>query len=282
MKLSALSPRYEFAQHKRALRELSSRLYELAAAAASAGVALTMDAEEADRLELSLAIFERVFRNGKLAHYPGLGLAVQAYQKRAWRVLSWLEDLARDGHKVIPVRLVKGAYWDTEIKRAQEQGLERLSGVHAQEQHGRLLPRLCESYAAREPTLVPAIRDAQRAHRRLAARGRRALPFRVPTLARHGRGAVLPSSWKHAATSVAAACMRRSAVMRTCCPTWSADFSRTARTPRSSIGSCRRTHRSRRSSPIRSKRRPHRKADRIRGSRCRATCTHPSVRTRAA
>jgi RHH-type proline utilization regulon transcriptional repressor/proline dehydrogenase/delta 1-pyrroline-5-carboxylate dehydrogenase len=123
VKLSALHPRYELAQSERALRELAGRLTELAAAAQTAGIALTMDAEEADRLELSLAIFERAFRDSALNSYPGLGLAVQAYQKRAWRVVSWLEELARSGRKVIPVRLVKGAYWDTEIKRAQEQGL---------------------------------------------------------------------------------------------------------------------------------------------------------------
>lgn len=124
VKLSALWPRYELAQAGRALPELSARLAELAAAARDAGIALTVDAEEADRLELSLAIFEGAFRDPGLAHYPCLGLAVQAYQKRAWRVVSWLEDLAHGSRKVIPVRLVKGAYWDTEIKRAQEQGLD--------------------------------------------------------------------------------------------------------------------------------------------------------------
>jgi RHH-type proline utilization regulon transcriptional repressor/proline dehydrogenase/delta 1-pyrroline-5-carboxylate dehydrogenase len=124
VKLSALSPRFELAQSKRALNELSARLRELAVVAEAAGIALTVDAEETDRLELSLAIFERVFRDPTLQHYSGLGIAVQAYQKRAWRVVSWLEELAHDGRRVLPVRLVKGAYWDSEIKRAQELGLD--------------------------------------------------------------------------------------------------------------------------------------------------------------
>ncbi|HEX5049121.1 MAG TPA: bifunctional proline dehydrogenase/L-glutamate gamma-semialdehyde dehydrogenase PutA [Gammaproteobacteria bacterium] len=128
VKLSALSPRYEPAQAARAVRELGARLLELAARAAAANVELTVDAEEADRLELSLAIFSRVLADERLGRYAGLGLAVQAYQKRALPVLAWLERLAAAGRGgnplAIPVRLVKGAYWDTEIKRAQELGLD--------------------------------------------------------------------------------------------------------------------------------------------------------------
>jgi RHH-type transcriptional regulator, proline utilization regulon repressor / proline dehydrogenase / delta 1-pyrroline-5-carboxylate dehydrogenase len=123
VKLSALSPRYDYAQSRRAISELTERLERLAIAAADNGTAVTVDAEESDRLELSLAVFENVFKRRALAHYSGLGIAVQAYQKRGWHVLQWLEDLAHDQHRVIPVRLVKGAYWDTEIKRAQQQGL---------------------------------------------------------------------------------------------------------------------------------------------------------------
>ncbi len=106
------------------MRELTSKLAELALAAQGAGVALTVDAEEADRLELSLAIFAEVFRDATLKRYAGLGLAVQAYQKRAPRVLEWLAALARGEGRMVPVRLVKGAYWDSEIKRAQELGLD--------------------------------------------------------------------------------------------------------------------------------------------------------------
>ncbi len=124
VKLSALCPRFETAQSARAVRELGGALADLALAAQDAGVGLTVDAEEAERLELSLAIFAQTFRHPRLERYSGLGLAVQAYQKRALRVLDWLGALARDGRRPIPVRLVKGAYWDSEVKRAQEQGLD--------------------------------------------------------------------------------------------------------------------------------------------------------------
>jgi RHH-type proline utilization regulon transcriptional repressor/proline dehydrogenase/delta 1-pyrroline-5-carboxylate dehydrogenase len=124
VKLSALHPRYERAQSARALDAISAALLVLARAAHAAGVALTVDAEEADRLELSLAIFSRAFRDPALRNYESLGLAVQAYQKRAPYVLGWLDELGRGAGRPIPVRLVKGAYWDTEIKRAQELGLD--------------------------------------------------------------------------------------------------------------------------------------------------------------
>ena len=123
VKLSALCPRFEVPQSGRARRELTGKLTDLALAARGAGIGLTVDAEEADRLELSLAIFAEVFRDRRLEDYSGLGLAVQAYQKRAVRVVEWLAALARGEGRTMPVRLVKGAYWDTEIKRAQEQGL---------------------------------------------------------------------------------------------------------------------------------------------------------------
>jgi RHH-type transcriptional regulator, proline utilization regulon repressor / proline dehydrogenase / delta 1-pyrroline-5-carboxylate dehydrogenase len=124
VKLSALCPRFEVPQSARAVRELVERLTELALAASAARIGLTVDAEEADRLELSLAIFSEVFGDERLDDYLGLGLAVQAYQKRALPVLEWLAALARGAGRRIPVRLVKGAYWDSEIKRAQEQGLD--------------------------------------------------------------------------------------------------------------------------------------------------------------
>lgn len=123
VKLSALHPRYEFAQHERVMAELPPRLHELARAARRADIGLTLDAEEADRLDLSLDIFAAVFSAHELGTWEGLGLAVQAYQKRALPVLNWLIDIARSQGKRIPVRLVKGAYWDSEIKRAQQAGL---------------------------------------------------------------------------------------------------------------------------------------------------------------
>ncbi len=123
VKLSALHPRYEQAKRDRVLAELVPVLAGLAAEARQAGIALTVDAEEADRLMLSLEVFERVLADSVLAGWDGLGLALQAYQRRAWSAIDWLADRAqRNGHR-IPVRLVKGAYWDTEIKLAQVDGL---------------------------------------------------------------------------------------------------------------------------------------------------------------
>ncbi len=123
VKLSALHPRYTYLDAERLFSELVPRLAGLALMAKDAGIALTVDAEEADRLELSLDVFARVYRDERLAGYEGLGLAVQAYQRRATDVIRFLVDLAAREGRRIPVRLVKGAYWDTEIKRAQEQGL---------------------------------------------------------------------------------------------------------------------------------------------------------------
>ncbi|MBL6749464.1 MAG: bifunctional proline dehydrogenase/L-glutamate gamma-semialdehyde dehydrogenase PutA [Nevskia sp.] len=123
VKLSALHPRYEFAQRGRAVAELVPRLLALAQAARAQAIGLTVDAEEADRLELSLDIFEAVYGDASLAGWEGLGLAVQGFQKRAVAVIEWLAGLVRATGRRMPLRLVKGAYWDTEIKRAQEQGL---------------------------------------------------------------------------------------------------------------------------------------------------------------
>lgn len=124
VKLSALHPRYEYAKRQRVLDELSPRLLELALAAKAANISMTIDAEEAERLDLSLDLFEGVFRNEALKDWHGFGLAVQAYQKRAIHVIDWLAQLASECQRQIPVRLVKGAYWDSEIKQAQERGLD--------------------------------------------------------------------------------------------------------------------------------------------------------------
>ncbi len=123
VKLSALHARYSVNQRQRVLAELPPRLLALAQAARSAGIAMTVDAEEADRLELSLEVFALVYADASLADWPGFGLAVQAYLKRAPGVIQWLAELAAQHGRRIPVRLVKGAYWDSEIKRAQERGL---------------------------------------------------------------------------------------------------------------------------------------------------------------
>ncbi len=124
VKLSALHPRYEVKQQARVRAELLPKIIELAMLAKSLNVGLTIDAEEVNRLELSLGLFEHLARDHALKGWDGLGLAVQAYGKRARPALEWLAALARDTGRRLPVRLVKGAYWDTEIKRAQEAGLE--------------------------------------------------------------------------------------------------------------------------------------------------------------
>ncbi|MGY6554607.1 MAG: bifunctional proline dehydrogenase/L-glutamate gamma-semialdehyde dehydrogenase PutA [Wenzhouxiangella sp.] len=122
VKLSALHPRYEHSKDQRVLAELVPSLRGLALLARDQGVALTVDAEEADRLQLSLRVFAEVLADPELEGWNGFGLALQAYQKRAWAAIDWLAEKARaSGHR-IPVRLVKGAYWDTEIKHAQIEG----------------------------------------------------------------------------------------------------------------------------------------------------------------
>jgi RHH-type proline utilization regulon transcriptional repressor/proline dehydrogenase/delta 1-pyrroline-5-carboxylate dehydrogenase len=123
VKLSALHPRYEAVSRGRVMRELAPRVIELARAARAYDLNLTIDAEEADRLELSLDIVDHVLADPSLAGWSGFGLAVQAYQKRAPAVIDWAIEAARAHHRQLMVRLVKGAYWDTEIKRAQERGL---------------------------------------------------------------------------------------------------------------------------------------------------------------
>ena len=123
VKLSALFPRYETAQHVRVMRELAPRLASLAVQAKAADIGLTVDAEEANRLDLSLDVISAVLSEPGLRGWDGFGLAVQAYQKRAQPLLDWLADLARGQGRRLMVRLVKGAYWDTEIKRAQVAGL---------------------------------------------------------------------------------------------------------------------------------------------------------------
>ncbi len=123
IKLSALHPRYEYPQRERVFAELVPALTALAARARMHRIGVTIDAEESDRLELSLEIFARLRADPALADWEGLGLAIQAYQKRARAVTGWTIGLARHTRHRIPVRLVKGAYWDSEVKRAQVQGL---------------------------------------------------------------------------------------------------------------------------------------------------------------
>jgi RHH-type transcriptional regulator, proline utilization regulon repressor / proline dehydrogenase / delta 1-pyrroline-5-carboxylate dehydrogenase len=122
VKLSALHPRYEHAKRARVLAELGPRLLELSQLAKQYGIGLTIDAEETDRLELSLDLIFQVLADGSLQGWNGFGIVVQAYQKRAPFVIDYIADMARRLGRIIPVRLVKGAYWDSEIKRAQVDG----------------------------------------------------------------------------------------------------------------------------------------------------------------
>ncbi len=123
VKLSALHPRYVARQGERVMAELMPRLIELSRTAKAHDLNLTVDAEEADRLELSLEVFAKLLEEPSLAGWEGLGLAVQAYQKRAPAVIDWLAEASATSGRRLMVRLVKGAYWDTEVKRAQERGL---------------------------------------------------------------------------------------------------------------------------------------------------------------
>lgn len=124
IKLSALHPRYTHTQRQRILTELLPRVAHLATLARSYDIGLNIDAEEADRLELSLDILEALCVDDRLQGWSGIGFVVQAYQRRAPFVIDFIVDLARRSGRRIPVRLVKGAYWDSEIKRAQVDGLE--------------------------------------------------------------------------------------------------------------------------------------------------------------
>jgi RHH-type proline utilization regulon transcriptional repressor/proline dehydrogenase/delta 1-pyrroline-5-carboxylate dehydrogenase len=124
VKLSALHPRYEEKQRMRVMAELLPRVLDLAAQAKALNVGLTIDAEEVNRLDLSLELFGHLAQDVRLQGWNGLGLAVQVYSKRAKPLLEWLAELGRHTGRIFPVRLVKGAYWDSEVKRAQEQGFE--------------------------------------------------------------------------------------------------------------------------------------------------------------
>src|SRR5689334_2935330 len=122
VKLSALHPAYRAVQATRIHSELYPQVLELAKKAAAANINFTLDAEEADRLVLSLELLDRLARESELGKWTGLGLAVQAYQKRAEDVIGWVGQLSRTANRRLMVRLVKGAYWDSEVKRAQVEG----------------------------------------------------------------------------------------------------------------------------------------------------------------
>ncbi len=122
VKLSALHPRYQFSQKDRVLKELLPRLKEILLLAKQYGITVSIDAEEATRLDIEMLLFSEIFADAAFTGWNGIGFVVQAYQKRAFYVIDYLIVLSRRYHRVIPVRLVKGAYWDSEIKWAQVGG----------------------------------------------------------------------------------------------------------------------------------------------------------------
>ena len=142
IKLSALHPRYEMARRQQLKQELIPRVLLLAEQAAQANMGMSIDAEEADRLELGLDVFDALISEPGLQQWHGLGMVVQAYQKRATVLLDYLLQQARKHGRRIMIRLVKGAYWDTEIKRAQEQGLAGYP-VFTRKEHTDLSYLLC-------------------------------------------------------------------------------------------------------------------------------------------
>ena len=127
VKLSAIHPRYEFSHKDRVMNELVPRLKTLALAAMKYDIGFTVDAEEADRLDISLDVIEQVFSDPELNHWDGFGMAVQAYQKRAIYVIEWIRELTQNAQRKMMVRLVKGAYWDSEIKIGQAEGFDGFS-----------------------------------------------------------------------------------------------------------------------------------------------------------
>ncbi len=142
VKLSALHPRYEFRQKKRVMAELLPKVRELALQCKQANMGFNIDAEEYDRLDISLDLLEALARDEALSDWGGLGFVLQAYQKRAPATADWLIALARDTGRRFMVRLVKGAYWDGEVKHAQEQGLADYP-VYTRKCHSDLCYQVC-------------------------------------------------------------------------------------------------------------------------------------------
>ncbi len=201
------------ASRTRAVDEVAKRLLALAAEALrGAGVGLTVDAEEADRLELSLAIFARVHGAAALR-----GLAGSRHRRagvpeaRAVRCCAGSIGSRVEHGRRIPVRLVKGAYWDSEIKHAQARGHAGYP-VFTRKHNTDLAYLACaKALLTEHAQLRSAVRDPQRAQRGVDPRDRRRPPLRVPAAARHGRGAVCGAACARPASTAAAACMRRSA-----------------------------------------------------------------------
>ena len=276
VKLSAIHPRYEIAQKETMLPVMSERLLALALAARHARMGLNIDAEEADRLDLSLDVIERVLAEPELAGWNGFGVVVQAYGPRAAFVIDWLYALAQRLDRQIMVRLVKGAYWDTEIKRAQTLGLAGypvftrkantdVSYIANARKLLSMTDRIYPQFATHNAHTVAAI---------LEMADRTATASSSSACTAWARRCTRPCARPKAR---AAASMRRSARIPTCSPIWFAGCSRTAPIPPSSTRSPTSTCRPRRSRAIRSTTgrdpRPGRQSgDRRRRPRSSAAC----------
>ncbi len=273
VKLSALYPRYEFAQRGRVMKELVPRLKRLARQAQEADIGLCVDAEEADRLNLSLDVIEAVFADAAPTGWEGFGLAVQAYQKRAYFVLDWLRALARRHGRRLMVRLVKGAYWDTEIKRGQEQGLDGYPVFTRKVSTDVSYLACARKILASTDTFFPQF-ATHNAHT-LAAVLELAGDFRDFEFQRlHGMGEALHDQvLERTAWASRAGFMRPSAPTRTCWPTWRAGCLRTAPTPRLSTVSWTGRRPSTTSSPTRLPRRRRCPKSPIHAFPCRRACT---------
>lgn len=153
VKLSALHPRYEVSQRDRVFAELYPKLRDLALQAKRGGIGLSVDAEECDRLELSLDLFEKLARDPALDDWDGLGFVLQAYQKRSVAVARWLVALGEATERRLMVRLVKGAYWDAEVKRAQEKGLDDYP-VFTRKNHSDVSYEMCARILLAAPEAV--------------------------------------------------------------------------------------------------------------------------------
>ena len=153
VKLSALHPRYEYSQYARVMQELLPRLKDLCLLARRFNMGLSIDAEECDRLELSMDLFQALAQDDDLEAWQGLGFVLQAYQKRAPLVADWLIALAAQTNRRLMVRLVKGAYWDSEIKYAQQQGFIDYP-VYTRKSHTDLCYQVCAEKLLAAPDRV--------------------------------------------------------------------------------------------------------------------------------
>jgi RHH-type transcriptional regulator, proline utilization regulon repressor / proline dehydrogenase / delta 1-pyrroline-5-carboxylate dehydrogenase len=234
VKLSALHPRYEYGRQGQVLAELGPRLESLALTARQAGIAMTVDAEEADRLELSLRLIDRLLDAPALAGWDGLGLAVQAYSKRAPDVIRYLQQRADAAGRVVNLRLVKGAYWDSEVKRAQERGLPGYPVYTRRRTRTSLTSPARASCSRARAACTRSSRPTTRTPRLRSSISRRGGGGSSSSSACTAWArSCMPNSPIRPAAHCPAASTRRSARTRNSCRTSCAGCWRTVRTPRS-------------------------------------------------